>query len=102
MNEYYDTYAPSLNENFRRLVATSMISDVENHNAHGEEYSRTEIDSHANITVVARHVYVLLCTVRMADVNPYTPYYEPINIQIVNESNQYDYFYNGRTYILVI
>ena len=35
--------------------------------------SRTELDSHANMPVVGRHVVVLANTGRDVDVNPFTP-----------------------------
>ena len=58
MDGNYDTDTPILNEKLGRLVATEMISDVANHDAHGEEDSRTEMDYHANMPVVGRHVHV--------------------------------------------
>ena len=35
--------------------------------------SRTELESHANMPAVGRHVYVISDTGKIADVNPFTP-----------------------------
>ena len=102
MDKDYDTDAPSLNENFGRLVATEMINDVANHDAHGDEDPRTNLDYHADMLLVGRHEDVFSSTGRMAYVKPYMPDYEPMKIQIIDAAVQYDCFYDGRTYILVI
>ena len=54
-----------------------------------KEESRTEIDSHVNMTVVGRHVYKILDTIWIAEVNPFTPYYEAIQIPIVDAAVVY-------------
>ena len=64
--------------------------------------SRTELDSHANMPVVGRNAYVISDTGRIADVNPFTPDYESMQIPIVDAAVRYDCLFTGHTYILVI
>ena len=67
-----------------------------------EELPRTELDSHANMPVVGRHAYVISDTGRVADVNPFTPDYDSMQVSIVDAAVQYDCPYDGQSYILVI
>ena len=67
----------------------------------GEE-SRTELDSHANMPVVGQNAYIISDTGRIADVNPFTPDYDSMQISIVDAAVRYDCPYNDRSYILVI
>ena len=80
MDEDYDKDVPSLNEKLGRLLATTMISDVANHDSHGEEDSRNEPDSHVNILVVGRHVHVFSRPGRISDMKLYTPEYKTMQI----------------------
>jgi hypothetical protein len=66
------------------------------------EQSRTELDSHANMPVVGSNSYVISDTGRIADVNPFTPDYESMQIPIVDAAVKYDCPFDGQTYILVI
>ena len=66
------------------------------------EESRTELDSHANMPVVGRHALIISDTGRIADVNAFTPDYEPMQLSIVDAAIQYDCPYDGQSYILVI
>jgi hypothetical protein len=52
--------------------------------------------------VVGRHAYILLDTGRIADVNPFTPDYNSMQVSTVNAVVQYDCPYNGQSYVLVI
>ena len=52
--------------------------------------------------VVGQHAYVISDTGKMADVTPYTPDYEPMQVLIVDAAVQYDCPYSGQSYILVI
>ena len=85
----------------------SALEDVPEENevheteVQGEE-SRTELDSHANMPVVGRNAYIISDTGRIADVNPFTPDYDSMQISIVDAAIRYDCPYNGRSYILVI
>ena len=64
--------------------------------------SRTELESHANMPAVGRHVYVISDTGKIADVNPFTPDYNSMQVHIVDAAVQYECPYTGDTYILVI
>jgi hypothetical protein len=83
----------------------ATVADVEVDDGDGmndEEDSRTELDSHANMPVVGRHAYIISDTGRVADVSPFTPDYESMQLRIVDAAVQYDCPYNGESYILVI
>ena len=67
-----------------------------------DEESRTELDSHANMPVVGRHAYVISDTGKVADVNPFTPDYNSMQVNIVDAAVQYECPYDGEKYILVI
>jgi hypothetical protein len=87
------------------LLATIMATDVDlvlDDADMKAEQSRTKLDLHANMPVVGRHVFIISDTGRIADVNPFTPDYEPMQLPIVDAAVQYDCRYNGRSYILVI
>jgi hypothetical protein len=66
------------------------------------EQSRTELDSHANMPVVGRHAFIISDTGRVAEVNAFTPDYEPMQLSIVDAAIQYECPYDGQVYILVI
>jgi hypothetical protein len=51
--------------------------------------------------VVGRHAFIISDTGRVAEVNAFTPDYEPMQLLIVNAAIQYDCPYDGQTYILV-
>ena len=65
-------------------------------------YSRSELDSHANMYVVGRHAYIINQTGKSVDVNPFTPDYNPIKVKMVNALVQYDCPYNGTTHLLLL
>ena len=67
-----------------------------------EVLSTTELDSHANMTVVGLDAYVISETGRTAVVQPYSPDYDTKDIPIVHAAVQYDCPYNGDSYVLVI
>ena len=68
----------------------------------GVEPFRTKLYSHANMPVVGRNACVILDRGRIADVNPFTPAYESMQIPIVDAAVRYNCFFNGQTYILVM
>jgi hypothetical protein len=82
-----------------------MAADVDlvlNNDEMDAEQSKTELDSHANMPVVGRHAFIISDTGRVADVNAFTPDYEPMQLSIVDAAIQYDCPYDGQSYILVI
>ena len=81
---------------YHKIVA-SMEVDVE---MDGE--SRTELDSHANMTVVRREALIVEKSGKTVEVSPFTPDYKPIKVEVVNAVVQYDSPLDGREYMLVI
>ena len=74
-----------------------LLSTVneESDTAIDDEESRAELDSHANMPVVGRHAYIISDTGRIADVNPLTPDYTSMQVNIVDAAVQYECPYNG-------
>eukprot|EP00980_Cylindrotheca_fusiformis_P014394 scaffold3830_cov85-Cylindrotheca_fusiformis.AAC.6 len=66
------------------------------------EMSRTDLDSHANMPVLGRNSFILSDTGKTAEVSPFSPDYEPMEIKIVDGAIAYDCPYTGKLYILVI
>eukprot|EP00957_Ditylum_brightwellii_P113116 8626987-Ditylum_brightwellii.AAC.1 len=64
--------------------------------------SRTELDSHANMSVVGKHALILSHTGCVADVNPFTPDYKSMRVPIVHAALKYDCPYTGKASILVV
>lgn len=63
---------------------------------------RTELDSHANMTVVGRHAYVLNRSTRTVDVAPFSSEYAAMkDVPIVDAILAYDDPISGETYLLV-
>ena len=78
-------------------MAQVIISGVE-----GDEVSRTELDTHANMPVVGRHAYILADTGKTADVNAFSPDHAPITVRIIDAAVLYHCPYSGKEYVLVI
>ena len=55
-----------------------------------EDSSQTVMDSHSNMLVLYRHVYVISYLEHIADVNPFLPDYNSIKVPIVDAGFQYD------------
>jgi hypothetical protein len=66
---------------------------------HGEE-SRTDLDSHANMSVVGSGAHVLVDHNKTCDVSLYSPDYQPMEVPLVDAAVRYDR--DGRVYILLI
>lgn len=88
------------------LLATALASGVDVEDDDNESSvlveSRTQLDSHANMPVVGQHAYVISDTGKVAEVNAFTPDYEPLRVPIVDAAVRYDCPYGGESYILVI
>jgi hypothetical protein len=89
------------------LLSTAAIAqiDVEDDDCALEDSngkSRTELDSHANMPVVGKHAYVVSQSGQTAEVSPFTPDYEPMQIPVVDAVVQYDCPYDGKQYMLLI
>ena len=61
-----------------------------------------DLDSHVNMAVVGRHAYILSDMGRTADVNPFTPDYELMQVPIVDAAVQYECPYSGMLHVLII
>ena len=81
-----------------------MIADVADvtDDCADSEPTRTNLDSHANMPVVGRNVFIISNTGRVVEVAPFTPDYQPMQIPIVDAAIQYDCPYDGVGRILVI
>ena len=55
-----------------------------------EELSWTELDYHANMPVVGCHAYVISDKGRTANVNPFTPRYNSMQVLIADTAVHYD------------
>lgn len=87
---------------FYNLLIAPSISDVHVPDDASNGTTRTELDSHANMPFVGCHAYIISETGKVADVNPFTPDYKPMQIPIVDAAVQYDCPYTGTSYILVL
>ena len=67
-----------------------------------ENGGRTELDSHANMSVVGKHAYVVSESGRVAEVSPFTPDYTPMVIPIVDAAIMYVDSVTGVEYILIL
>ena len=85
----------ALSSPLHALLSTTNTCDRESDessddNEDEESMSRTDLDSHANMAVVGRHAYILSDTGRTADVNPFTPDYESMQVPIIDAAMQYE------------
>jgi hypothetical protein len=90
---------------FYNKLLTALIADVDvndDYDCDNDEPTRTELDSHANMPVVGRNAYIISDTGRVAEVNPFTPDYNAMQVPIVDAAIQYDCPHSGISYILVI
>ena len=67
----------------------ASITDAEN------IVSRTEFDSHANMIVVSKNAHIINFTGKKANVQPYSPNYDPQEIPIVDAAVLYECPYSG-------
>lgn len=93
------------NEHIRARIHAVMCGQVGGYSTHKtdqEPISRTELDSHANMPVVGRHVLLIEDLGKSVDVTPFSPDYSPLQAKLIDCAVQYDCPYNGRTYMLLI
>ena len=64
--------------------------------------SWTELDSHANMPVVGRHVYILSKTGKTVDVSAFSPDLPTLQIPVMDAALKYTCSITGKVYILVI
>ena len=100
-----ETNSCKINQHLQRYSSVAMNSGIDGYGDDEimqNEDSRTELDSHANMPVVGRNACILSDTGRTAEVTPYTPDYEPMQLKIVDAAVKYESPYTGTIYILVI
>ena len=74
-----------------RAILAPIIADVsEDLLETGEEESRTELDSHANMPVVGRGAYVISRSGLIVDVSPFSPEYKRIEVELVDAAVLYE------------
>ena len=66
------------------------------------ESSRTELDCHANMPVIEINAYFLSKIGETLDVDPFTPDYKPISVELVDAALKYECPYSGETKLLII
>ena len=85
----------------RRLVISAMDDKVKQPGGQ-HTGSRTELDSHANMSVVGKEVYILADTGKTVDVKAFSPDYDTRQVPLVDAAIQYDCPFSGKSVILVI
>lgn len=84
------------------LLASEVLAKEDPGPGANTTESRTDLDSHANMPVVGQNTYILSDTGKTADVSPFTPDYEPMEISIVDAAILYQCPYSGKDFILVL
>jgi len=87
------------------LICSANVSSNKEHitnTNYQHDDPRTELNSHANMPVLGKNCLILSDTGKLVDVNPFTPDYESMTVQIVDAAIQYDCLYEGKSYVLVI
>ena len=100
------TSTVKLNQHLTSLLCIFM-SDVDvapNLLVQGGErlFTKTDLDSHANMPVVGRNAYILSWTNKTAVVSPYTPGYEAKELPICDAAVMYEDPYTGTNMVLVV
>eukprot|EP00957_Ditylum_brightwellii_P010169 768658-Ditylum_brightwellii.AAC.1 len=65
------------------------------------QVSRTELESHANMTCVGKDSFVISDSGKVMEVNPFTPDYEAMKVKLVDAVLLYDCSYTDKTYFLL-
>ena len=55
-----------------------------------DESSRTELDSHANMSVIGKNTYILSKIGEAVDVAPFTLDFKPIRVELVDAALKYE------------
>ena len=67
------------NEYVRQAIFDVSSGGIKELERNGDGLSRTDLDSHANMVVVGKHVAIVNDTGRRAEVSPFTPDYEALS-----------------------
>ena len=80
----------------------AAVNDEDNMDV-SEEYSRAQLDSHANVEVVGRHALIIIYTGQKAEVGPFSPDYEVLKkVPIFDAAICYTCPHNDKIYILIV
>ena len=109
-SEFWDPGGPQLenahvNPHLTQIVAKASDVDVVRTPTFEDKdtmWSRTELDSHANMPVVGINCFILSYTDKTAVVSPYTPEYDTKEVPIVDAALLYECRYTGKQYIFVL
>ena len=82
-------------------IYSTILEGTEN-TQDANESSRTELDSHANMPVIAMNAYILSKIGETVDVAPFTPDYKPISVELVDAALKYECPYSREINILII
>ena len=80
-----------------------VVAAMDNHDINTRsDFSRTELDSHANMIVVGQNATVIDDTGRTASVSPFNPSYKAMKeVHIIDAAIVYDCPHRGLSYILL-
>jgi hypothetical protein len=87
---------PIRDRHLYETIMATMIGDGDG------TFSRTDLDSHANMPVVGRGALVLVEHNRTCEVSTYSPDYEPRKVPLADTAVGYDCPFDGRVCILLI
>ena len=79
-------------------MCQGIVSSAENEKS--TYFERTDLDTHANTVVLGRQCHVLNCSGKTAEVHPFSPNYEALQVPIVDVVIQCDDPYSGETSML--
>ena len=83
-------------------VCSAIIASLSDNDEHvGDDQSRTELKSHANMVVIGKYSMVLNTTGRTANVRAFSPDLDTIEVAIVDAAIIYECPYGGQTHILI-
>ena len=83
----------------KSAIRQGIVASAENDDS--TYFERTDLDTHANMVVLGRNCHVVNYLGKTAEVHPFSPEYEALQVPIVDAVIQYDDPYSGETYMLV-
>ena len=83
-------------------LATDNVNGGVKESCYEDNQSRTELDTHANMSVVGWNVLIVADAGKTIDVNPFTPDYPSMTVRLVDAAVRYDCPFTGTEYLLLI
>ena len=80
-------------------MSQGIVASTEHENS--TYFERTDLDTHANMVVLGRNCHVVNYSGKTAEVHPFSPEYESLQVPIVHAIIQYDDPYSEETFMLV-